>query len=414
MHAPRAQNFPGVSNTLSIDDARKLALLSQWPPRARTPAANARDAALASLRQLGYVQIDTISVVARAHHHTLWNRAPRYRESHLEELLARREIFEYWSHAAAYLPMEDFRFSLPRMHAHANGLRHWYAPEPKLMRHALRRIKNEGALRAQDFAGARPRNAGMWEHKPAKQALEQLFMEGKLMVTARRGFQKVYDLAARVLPPHVDTSMPNQKETARHLVTTFLRANGIGTAAEIAYGRRGMRDAVAACAEAMAGDGELAAVKVRAQNYFALPASLELLSRKLPRMQLKILSPFDNLVIQRERVRRLFDFDYQIECYTPAAKRKHGYFSLPVLWRGKLVARIDCKAVRAEKVFLVRNFSGESGYAKNCDACARMASALAAEIFRFAAFHACEHVRIENFRDKTMRTLLRAAVRAAL
>lgn len=229
------------------------------------------------------------------------------------------------------------------------------------------------------------------------------------MVAHRRGFHKVYDLAERVLPPHVDTAMPTAREYAGFLVRGFLRANGLGAPAEMAYLRRGAKKLVEECAAEMARRGEIIEVTVGALRYYALPASLALLRERLPRKRLKILSPFDNLVIQRERLRRLFDFDYQIECYLPAAKRKHGYFSLPVLWDGKLVARMDCKAARQQRVFIIRNFASEVSRA-GARRKEQLASALAAEAVRFAAFHQCERIEVESLDDKAMRALLRAAL----
>ena len=415
---PKAPRRMTTSETLSIHDARKLALLSQWPPGARRAGGSALDASLAALRHLGYIQIDTISVIERAHHHTWWNRAPRYRQAHFDELLRARKIFEYWSHAAACLPMEDFRFALPRMRAYAAGrLRHWHSPDPKLKRRALRRIRAEGPLRARDFASPHEKSAAKtaawWEHRPAKQALEQLFMEGKLMVAGRRGFHKVYDLAERVLPPRTDTSAPTPREYAEFLVRRFLRANGLGAPAEVAYLRPGAKKTAEECMARMARRGELLQVRVRDFLYYALPESLALLRERLPRKRVKILSPFDNLLIQRERMRRLFDFDYQIECYTPARKRKHGYFSLPILWGGRLVARMDCKAERRARVFVIRNFSGEPHFARaGASRREEFAAALAAEVTRFAAFHQCGRVAVEKLRDTAMRALLREALAA--
>lgn len=395
--------MPSAPIELSAADARKLALLSQWPPGSSTATA------LAALRHLGYVQIDTISVVERAHHHVLWSRARGYHPTHLARLVAEKKIFEYWAHAAAYLPVEDYRFCLPRMRAIAAGRRHWYAPDRRLMKKVLQRIAAEGPLRARDFeSGARDASKpapAMWDWKPAKRALEQLFMEGELMVAKRDGFSKVYDLTARVLPPAVDTRAPSDDEFARFLTMRFLRANGIGRASEIAYLRSDARPSVERCITRMAAAGEIVPVQTRGQIYCALPESLALLERRLARKRARILSPFDNLLIQRERMRRLFDFDYRIECYTPAARRQHGYFSLPVLWGDKLVARMDCKADRANQRLLVRGLASEP-WLKNKDA---FTEALAAELIRFAAFNGCGTVEIGKLRDNAVRRLLRGA-----
>lgn len=399
--------------TLSLEDARKLVLLSQRLPNNK-PLGAALQATLAAVQHLGYVQIDTIAVIARAHHHTLWNRTRRYQPQHLDELLQQRRIFEYWSHAAAYLPMAEYRFSLPRMHAFANGKSHWFKPNRKMMQHVLARIAAEGPLRAQDFNSQRRRKTGMWDWKPTKQALEQLFMEGKLMTLRRQGFHKVYDLAERVLPADINTNMPSETEYGCFLTSQFLRANGLGQAAEIAYQRSGLKPLIERCLTRMAQRGEIVPVQVigrgkRAPNlphYYALPNYRQLLRRPLARKRLKILSPFDNLLIQRKRMQQLFDFEYRIECYTPAHQRKHGYFSLPLLWNGKLAARMDCKAVRQTRTLVIRNFVSEPFLREK----EFLVEALLAELRHFAAFNQCERVTTEKLHDNTIHRLLRAAL----
>ncbi|HPR08023.1 MAG TPA: crosslink repair DNA glycosylase YcaQ family protein, partial [Denitromonas sp.] len=193
-----------MTESLSLEHAQKLVLLSQRLPPGK-PVGSPVAATLAAIEHLGYVQIDTISAVQRAHHHTLWNRNPRYGAAHLDQLVADKQVFEYWSHAAAYLPMRDYRFSLPRKHAIASGAqRHWYAPDAPLMQAVLKRITDEGPLMAKDFEHS-GRKLGEWQTKPAKRALEYLFMMGELMLPRRVSFQKVYDLTERVLPAGIDT-----------------------------------------------------------------------------------------------------------------------------------------------------------------------------------------------------------------
>ena len=398
-----------MSETLALSDARKLVLLSQWLPWVK-PTGRSLSATLAAVRHLGYIQIDTISVIERAHHHTFWNRSRRYQHRHLELLLQEKNIFEYWSHAAAYLPMEDYRFCLPRMRAFVDGKRHWFARDHKMMKKVLERIAVDGPLRARDFTpdskSARRIAAGMWDWKPAKQALEQLFMEGKLMTLRRQGFAKVYDLAERVLPSQTDTRMPSEQEYGCFLVRRYLQANGLGRAAEVAYLRGEIKPVVEACMTRMARRGEIVPLKVKDRIYYALPGSLELLGKPLSRKRLKILSPFDNLLIQRERMRHLFNFDYQIECYTPAAKRKHGYFSLPLLWNGKLVARMDCKAERQTRTLVIRNLVSEPSLCQK----ESLVNALAEELNYFVAFNQCERVEVGKLQDKTVQGLLNAAL----
>ncbi len=380
-----------MKESLSIDQARKLVLLSQKLPPTKQ-AGRATAATLSAIEHLGYIQIDTISVIQRAHHHTLWNRNPRYKASQLDQLLADKQVFEYWSHAAAYLPFRDYRFSLPRKHAFASGTqRHWYERDERMLQLVLKRIATEGPLMAKDFEHNGKR-IGYWKTKPAKRALEYLFMQGELMVPRRVNFHKVYDLTERVLPDGTDTTVPDAGEYARFLITRYLRANGLGQAAEIACLLKGTKPLVSATLEEMVAAGELLQVWVADTLYYVLPDSLELLSKPLARNKLKILSPFDNLVIQRQRLKTLFGFDYLIECYVPKSKRRYGYFSLPILWEGKLVARMDCKAERNESLLHIQHLALEPTVLKT-DA---LFLALRKELESFLQFNNCNKLRLHR------------------
>ncbi|MGH1365636.1 MAG: winged helix-turn-helix domain-containing protein [Calditrichia bacterium] len=373
-----------MKESLSIQQARKLVLLSQkLPPTKQTGGATA--ATLAAIEHLGYIQIDTISVIQRAHHHTLWNRNPRYKAVQLSQLITEKKVFEYWSHAAAYLPMRDYRFSLVRKHALATGtLKQWYKRDDKMIKLVLDRIAGEGPLMARDFEYT-GKKVGDWRAKPAKQALEYLFMQGDLMIASRVNFHKVYDLTKRVLPEGIDTTLPEPEEYARFLITQYLRANGLGQPAEMAYLLTNTKRRVTATVQEMVEAGELLQVSVADNSYYVLPESLELLSKPLARSKLKILSPFDNLLIQRKRMQALFEFDYLIECYVPQVKRQYGYFSLPILWDGKLVARMDCKADRKTTLLHIHNLAIEPTV-KKTDV---LFNALRKELEAFLHFNDC-------------------------
>ena len=316
-----------------------------------------KKATLRAIEHIGYVQIDTISVVERAHHHVLWSRVSDYQASFLDQLMRERQLFEYWFHAAAWLPMRDYRFALPRMTS-KNGDRNWFKnSDKKLIRHVLDRIRDEGPLRARDFEDTRKGKKQWWDWKPAKRALEQLFMQGELMTSHREGFQKVYDLRERVLPDWVDTREPNLTEYADHLIDTTIRAHGFATQKSMRYLRRGktLKDAIATQLNARVDAKQLATVELA--NKTIVYVDIELLDSRVRRStnKVSILSPFDNAVIQRERGRDIFDFDYLIECYVPAAKRQFGYFCLPILYRDTLVGRVDCKAHRKDKRLEVKS-----------------------------------------------------------
>jgi len=318
-------------------------------------------ATLRAIEHLGYVQIDTISVVERAHHHVLWSRVSNYQPKFLDQLVRQRKLFEYWFHAASWLPMRDFRFALPRM-TKMNGERDWFQScDRKLINHILKRVREEGPLRARDFEDTRKGKKEWWDWKPAKQALEQLFMQGELMVSGRQGFQKVYDLRERVLPDWVDTRQPTISEYASHLIDTSVRAHGFATLKSICYLRKGqaLRDAVREQLQLRIDAGFMVIITLK--NNSLAYADAELLETRAPRSSaiVRILSPFDNAVIQRERGRDLFDFDYQIECYLPQPKRQFGYYCLPVLYRDRFVGRVDCKAHRSEQRLEMKAFHFE-------------------------------------------------------
>lgn len=380
-----------ISDTLSFDQARKLVLLSQQIPPVKRKG-TAIDASLSAIEHLGYIQIDTISVVQRAHHHTLWARNPKYQAPHLDQLLADKKVFEYWSHAAAYLPMRDFRFSLIRKHAIASGVQnHWFEKDEKLMNSILKRIEDEGPLMAKDFENTDKKRRD-WSSKPAKRALENLFMQGDLMIPRRNNFHKVYDLTERVIPRDVDVSMPTEEEYIRFLIVRYLEANGLGLASEMAYLLKNTKALVERYLKEMHFSGELLQIKVGETNYYALPNALDLLNKPLSRSKLKILSPFDNLLIQRKRVQSLFDYDYQIECYVPEVKRKFGYFSLPILWDGKLVARMDCKADRKTSILHINHLALETRLKPG----EKFALALNKELESFMEFNNCGQIHFHK------------------
>ena len=369
--------------------------------------------ALEALAHLGYVQIDSISVIERAHHHVLYARVPGYRPAMLDALLARGEIFEYWSHAAAFLPMRDFRFSLPYKNAIKSGQVHWYKdPDQSMMAEILARIRCDGALRARDLDTPTRRGAqGWWDWKPAKKAIEQLYMQGDLMVSCRDGFQKSYDLTERVLPAGTDTRTPSSEEFAAYLIEQHLRSCGVLNLKSATHLRRdqNLKKAVKAQLEAMLADGELQQLQLSEGRTFLIPSGL--LEQPLPRGQrrMQLLSPFDNSVIQRERLQAIFGFQYQIECYVPAAKRQFGYFCLPLLYGDDFIGRIDCKAHRKDGRFEVKalHFCAELTETET------VLADLSVALRDFARFHACSKIDLSAEIPEALREPLNTALSAA-
>lgn len=387
---------------------RKLALVAQGLAKPKTFGVGTRGAQRA-IEHLGYVQIDTISVVERAHHHTLWTRVPGYTPAALDKLMKQRRIFEYWFHAAAFLPMRDYRFALPRMHAIRNGGTHWFKHrERKLEQKIIERIRAEGPLRTKDFEGPKRAASGWWNWKPAKISLETLYMEGTLMSTAREGFAKVYDLAERVLPSDIDLSLPTTEEYADYLIITALRSHAFAAEKEFAYGRRGtaIRQAIRARLNAGVSNGELVLARCLGSKtlLYVDAHALDMRTRITPRVSL--LSPFDNSLIQRDRMERIHEWDYQIECYVPGPKRRFGYFCLPILFGDRFVGRADCKADRKTNVLKVVSLHIERDDV-DLDA---FAPQLAATFREFMAFNGCDALHIGRVlpkkHDKVLRRFL--------
>ncbi len=386
------------SNILSTEEARLVLLKSQG--LLNSGFGKGKNAVLAAIQHLGYVQIDTLSVVARAHHHTLWTRVPDYKENYLNELLAEdKTIFEYWSHAASYLPMSDYRFTLPRKKAYAEGKSHWFNQDKKMNKYVLDKIKAEGALQSKDFEHKRDGAANWYEWKPAKQALEQLFMEGKLMVAKRQGFQKVYDLAERVLPEGIDSSYPSEKEYAEYLINNSIRSYGIVTENEMTYLRSGLKSPLNKALKRLLKEGEVIEVKledVKDMAFYTTSDKLKSIEKIKTRNDVHLLSPFDNTVIQRKRVERFFNFDYMIECYLPEPKRKYGYFTLPVLYNTNFVGRMDPKADRASQTFYIKSMHFEKNFIPD----EKFNSAFVKTLNAFATFNGCDKIVIDKANGK--------------
>ena len=379
---------------LTLLEVRAIALRSQGLAENGAPFGVGKAGVLRAIQHLGYVQVDTVSVVERAHHHILWTRVPDYRPAMLHDLQSPgREVFEYWNHAASYLPMRDFRYSIPLMRKFRSQF-HWSDDTPELrssMRRMMRLIRKNGPLMLSDVE-SKGTAAGWTEEafgKIERRALHELWMRGEIMICHRHGFQKVFDLPERVLPDGLDVHPPARREATEFHVRRALRALGVAGPGEMAY----MQDAEQTKAsrvalEGMVKSGEAVAVEAAEMPKVHLFAPREALDLKAPlaRGAVRFLSPFDNLTIQRKRLKWLFDFDYTVEIYVPAAKRKYGYFVLPVLWGDEIIARADVKAMRAERRLVVLNLVFEPSFREWKEVKTPLAQALDS----FTAFQGCD------------------------
>lgn len=367
-------------------------------PRATPTAASV----LAAIQRMHALQIDTISVVARSQYLVLWSRIGDYDRALLDGLLARQALFEHWSHAACLLDIGDYPL-YRRMMLDAPGFRRrhepWLAAHAGLVETLLAHIRDEGAVRSADFE--RPpgaRGAGWWDWKEEKVALELLFARGDLVIARRAGFQRIYDLRERVLPGWDDADAPPYDDARRELVLRSVRSLGVGRPDWVADDLQSLRlpaATVKSDLRALQESGSLVTVDVEGWNGpgFVHPENLSLIgdvrAGTMPASRTALLSPFDPVVRDRSRALELFGFDYRIECYTPAPKRRYGYFTLPILWRGALVGRLDPKAHRKEGVFEVRSLHLEPGVKVTVG----LAHELRSVIRRLGAWHGTPEVR---------------------
>jgi uncharacterized protein YcaQ len=427
-------------DTISQKTARRLALHTQLLD-GKTRIKKGKDGVAQAISHLGYVQIDTISVIERAHHHTLWTRVPGYEPKHLHEALAiDRTIFEYWGHAASYLPIKDYRFYLPMMRSFYDPKNSWFRgwgeKYGSYLEPVLKRIREEGPKAARDFENPSGKRKGpwwdstnhppiladsiglsqqvrstWWDWKPAKAALEMLFWRGELMIRERRGFERIYDLIERVLPEGTATRMPEPGELGRFIVQRALAALGIANEKEIRdYIRIGDKNLIANSLKEMLASTEIVplAVEDTSGAFYAMPdvlAKASGLQAGSPRVRL--LNPFDNLVISRSRLKQRFDFDYTLECYVPKEKRCNGYFVLPILFDENIVGRLDPKADRKAKTFLVRQLVIDSRF-QDAD---RLIPELGRAICDLARFNGCARVVLEKVQPRKIMALLKKTLK---
>ena len=378
--------------TLPLKEVRKLILHQQGLTGQAQP--KGVEQTLQQIQQIGYVQIDTISVIERAHHHILKSRIQDYKASYLQQLEENRSVFEYWAHAASYLPIENYRYSLPRKQDFLSGKEQWFKRDAKILQYVIDRIEAEGPLQSKDFKPAKVKNNsnGMdWSRNPMNQALRQLFMQGRIMITARKGFQKVYDLTERVVPSHIDQSLPSREEYLQHLILRDIQAHGLLKNREMGYLLKGTSKPIQQQLEQMVEEGILVPVLIEKQEgviYYTTPTLLDAIGTLNIRKRLHILSPFDNFLIQRKRMEELFDFSYTLECYVPAPKRQVGCFALPLLYGDQFVGKVDLKADRKRKVLMIKNLVWEPTVKQKEKVKAAFQKSLAA----FADFNGCEQI----------------------
>jgi uncharacterized protein YcaQ len=384
-----------MSRTLSASQARRIVLAAQAlaAPAGDKPVTRRAVRALAD--RLGFIQLDSVNVFVRAHYMPLFARLGAYPTSHLDaEAWGRRpSLFEYWGHAAVLMPVglqPLFRWKMERARGsqRPSGLAKFGRERRAYIDEVLAQVRRRGPVTGGDFAPEGPREAGWWNWSEGKSALEWLFWAGEITTRTRRGFERVYDLTERVIPPAIlNTPTPDIADAKRELVRISAAAMGVATVADLAdnFGML-QADAKARVLELVEA-GALEEVRVegwRTPGYLAAGA-------KLPRNAAgaALLAPFDNLIWRRERTERLFGLRYRIGIYTPAAQREHGYYVYPFLLGEQLAARVDLKADRKAGRLLVQAAHLEPGAAED-EVLAPLAEALA----RAAAWQGLSEVAV--------------------
>jgi uncharacterized protein YcaQ len=369
-------------------DARRLFLHLHALSEAGGPASGA--ALLDLIRRLGFVQVDSINTVARAHHMILHARRPSYRPQALARLLEReRSLFEHWTHDAAIIPTEFFpHWRLRFLRAEARIQSRWTTWHgPGFDREAeavLDHIRRHGASGTADVGtGEERRSGGWWEWNPSKTALEYLWHTGRLSISRRDGFRKIYDLTGRVIPEPQLSTAPDHATTIDWAAASALDRLGFATAGEIAafWAKITPDEAKLWCAGEVAA-GRLIEVDVEGHDgsrrrSFARP-DIRSAAADAPAAPglIRILSPFDPALRDRARAERLFGFAYRIEVFVPAPKRRWGYYVFPVLEGDRLIGRIDMKADRAADCLTVTAFWPEPGLRLTKTRRARLEAAL--------------------------------------
>jgi uncharacterized protein YcaQ len=316
-----------------------------------------------AIEHLGYVQIDTIHVIERCHHHILWNRIPAYRRTDLHHAQSLdKSVFEYWTHALSYVPAKDFRFFIPAMKLHRREGHKWFNEVGSVdLTKVMRLLKKDGALTIRDIDDdVLVDKKHPWaSRKPSKRALQLAFYEGRVTISERNGMLKTYELMDR----HFGWSKPpkaaSTREITGYLLDRGLRAQGAVSLDSICHLNAPSKKQVRQLIEARVRRKELVPVALEGagkQEHWARPETLETAGNDDPG-RIHILSPFDPLIIQRKRTRLIFGYEHLFEAYVPKEKRRLGYFALPVLVGDEIVAALDLKTDRQKKKLLLQKWN---------------------------------------------------------
>ncbi|WFU70907.1 crosslink repair DNA glycosylase YcaQ family protein [Bradyrhizobium sp. CB2312] len=347
---------------LTTTQARQIWLHAQRLDE-RAPFGDGAQAVADAVTHLGYVQIDTINVIERSHHHILFSRIPSYRRADLRQAQSvDRSVFEYWTHALSYVPSADFRFFLPAMREHKREGHKWYASVKPADTRKVMRLLRAGPLTIRDIEDdVLTEKEHLWQsRKPSKRALQLAFYTGVATISARLGMLKTYDMMTRHFGWDKLPKPASAKEITAYLLDRALRSQGVVSLDSICHLDAPRKKAVASLIAARVRRGDLVPVAIDGagkQEHWVQPSVLEDGGEGLSPDLVHILSPFDPLIIQRKRTNLIFGYNHLFEAYVPKAKRKLGYFALPVLVGDEIVAALDLKADRQAKKLLMQKWT---------------------------------------------------------
>jgi uncharacterized protein len=385
-----AAALPEPELSLSADEARRIGLRAQG----LLGAPDRRGGVPAVLRALGAIQLDTISVLARSHELVPYARLGPVGREAVEAALWGGDAFEYWSHAACVLPVEEWPwFAFRRRQFKEKGLR-WHEVPHDALGGVLTRLRDEGPLTTKELGGARG-GGEWWDWSETKVAVEWLLDIGDVVCAERRGWRRVYDLPERVVPAALREQDPDDETCLSRLVALSGRALGVATRADLADVHRLRTAEVDRVIEATG----LVPVTVDGWDApaWADPDALDGPGRG--RHRTTLLSPFDSLVWDRKRTRRVFGFDHRLEAYVPAPKRVHGYFTMPLLAGGRLVGRVDPKR------------DGTTLHARQVSLEPKAVDAMATALREAAEWVGCDDVALGAVEPRALAKPLRAALR---
>jgi len=378
---------------LTTTQARQIWLHAQRLDE-RTPFGEGAQAVADATAHLGYVQIDTINVIERCHHHILFSRIPSYRRADLRQAQSvDRSVFEYWTHALSYIFSNDFRFFLPAMREHRREGHRWFASVKPADTRKVMRLVRAGPLTIRDIEDdVLTEKEHLWQsRKPSKRALQLAFYTGTVTISERQGMLKTYELMTRHFGWDKLPKPASAKDITAYLLDRALRSQGVVSLDSVCHLDAPSKKAVARLIAARVRRGELVPVVIDGakQEHWAAPAVLEAGGEGPSPDLVHILSPFDPLIIQRKRTNLIFGYNHLFEAYVPKAKRKLGYFALPVLVGDEIVAALDLKTDRQARKLLMQKWTWV-GEGRKTAGRKELKRVIEEELDRFARFQLAE------------------------